>query len=68
MELFNLHLTGDMHAVTAAHNLCSALLDAHLYHGNDAGFDIEQEVNLSLDVVKHVIARAPDDKPSSGAG
>lgn len=40
MELFNLHLTGDMHAVTAAHNLCSALLDAHLYHGNDAGFDV----------------------------
>lgn len=40
MELFNLHLTGDMHAVTAAHNLCAALLDAHLYHGNDAGFDI----------------------------
>ncbi len=39
MELFNLHLTGDMHAVTAAHNLCSAMLDAHLYHGNDAGFD-----------------------------
>lgn len=40
MEMFNLHLTGDMHAVTAAHNLCSALLDAHLYHGNDAGFDV----------------------------
>ncbi len=40
MELFNLHLTGDMHAVTAAHNLCSAMLDAHLYHGNEAGFDI----------------------------
>lgn len=40
MELFNLHLTGDMHAVTAAHNLCAALLDAHLYHGNDLGFDI----------------------------
>ena len=40
MELFNLHLTGDMHAVTAAHNLCSAMLDAHVYHGNDAGFDI----------------------------
>lgn len=39
MELFNLHLTGDMHAVTAAHNLCSAMLDAHLYHGNEAGFD-----------------------------
>ena len=40
MELFNLHLTGDMHAVTAAHNLCSAMLDAHLYHGNEAGLDI----------------------------
>ena len=40
MELFNLHLTGDMHAVTAAHNLCSAMLDAHLYHGNDAGIDL----------------------------
>lgn len=40
MELFNLHLTGDMHAVTAAHNLCSAMVDAHIYHGNDAGFDI----------------------------
>jgi formate--tetrahydrofolate ligase len=35
MELFNLHLTGDMHAVTAAHNMCSAMLDAHLFHGND---------------------------------
>ena len=40
MELFNLHLTGDMHAVTAAHNLCSAMVGAHLYHGNEAGFDI----------------------------
>jgi formate--tetrahydrofolate ligase len=39
MELFNLHLTGDMHAVTAAHNLCSAMLDAHLYHGNSFGDD-----------------------------
>jgi len=39
MELFNLHLTGDMHAVTAAHNLCSAVLDAHLFHGNDLAID-----------------------------
>ena len=42
MELFNLHLTGDMHAVTAAHNLCSAMVDAHIYHGNEAGFDIHK--------------------------
>ena len=40
MELFNLHLTGDMHAVTAAHNLCSAMVDAHLYHGNAGELDI----------------------------
>ncbi|MCY4163639.1 MAG: formate--tetrahydrofolate ligase [bacterium] len=40
MELFNLHLTGDMHAVTAAHNMCSAMLDAHLYHGNELGIDL----------------------------
>ncbi|MDH5290617.1 MAG: formate--tetrahydrofolate ligase, partial [Acidimicrobiia bacterium] len=40
MELLNLHLTGDMHAVTAAHNLCSAMLDAHLFHGNAAGVDL----------------------------
>jgi formate--tetrahydrofolate ligase len=40
MELLNLHLTGDMHAVTAAHNMCSAALDAHLYHGNELGLDM----------------------------
>jgi formate--tetrahydrofolate ligase len=40
MELLNLHLTGDMHAVTAAHNLCAAMLDAHLHHGNELGLDL----------------------------
>ena len=40
MELFNLHLTGDMHAVTAAHNMCSAMLDAHLFHGNELELDL----------------------------
>ncbi len=39
MELLNLHLTGDTHAVTAAHNLCAAALDAHLLHDNVAGLD-----------------------------
>jgi formate--tetrahydrofolate ligase len=39
MEILNLHLTGDFHAVTAAHNLLSAILDNHLYQGNDAGLD-----------------------------
>ncbi|HEY7705416.1 MAG TPA: formate--tetrahydrofolate ligase [Acidimicrobiia bacterium] len=34
MELLNLHLTGDMHAVTAAHNLLAAVIDNHLFQGN----------------------------------
>jgi formate--tetrahydrofolate ligase len=39
MELLNLHLTGDVHAVTAAHNLLSAMIDNHLYQGNALGLD-----------------------------
>jgi formate--tetrahydrofolate ligase len=39
MELLNLHLTGDMHAVTAAHNLLAAVIDNHLYQGNTLGLD-----------------------------
>jgi formate--tetrahydrofolate ligase len=38
-EALNLHLTGDMHAVTAAHNTLSAMLDNHLYQGNELGLD-----------------------------
>ncbi|MBL8731852.1 MAG: formate--tetrahydrofolate ligase [Planctomycetes bacterium] len=41
-EELNLHLTGDFHAVTAAHNLCAAFLDAHLFHGNELGLDEAQ--------------------------
>jgi len=40
MEILNLHLTGDFHAVTAAHNLLSALVDNSLHHGNAAGLDM----------------------------
>jgi formate--tetrahydrofolate ligase len=39
MEVLNLHLTGDMHAVTAAHNMLSAMIDNHLYQGNQLGLD-----------------------------
>src|SRR5437868_3999656 len=39
MEALNLHLTGDMHAVTAAHNLLAAMIDNHIYQGNDLGID-----------------------------
>ncbi|MGA2628713.1 MAG: formate--tetrahydrofolate ligase [Terriglobia bacterium] len=39
MEDFNLHLTGDFHAVTAAQNLCAAMLDASYMHGNKLNLD-----------------------------
>jgi len=39
MEDFNLHLTGDVHAIGAAHNLAAAFIDNHLYHGNQLGID-----------------------------
>lgn len=39
MEDFNLHLTGDVHAVGLAHNLCAAFLDNSLYHGNKLNID-----------------------------
>ncbi len=39
MEDFNLHLTGDTHAVSIAHNLLAAMIDNHLNHGNQLGID-----------------------------
>ena len=35
MEDFNLHLTGDLHAISMAHNLLSAAIDNHIHHGNE---------------------------------
>jgi formate--tetrahydrofolate ligase len=39
MEDINLHFTGDFHAIGSAHNLLSALIDNHIYWGNELGFD-----------------------------
>ena len=39
MENINLHFTGDFHAITSANNLLAALIDNHIYHGNDLGID-----------------------------
>ncbi len=39
MEAMNLHFTGDLHAVTAAHNLLSAMIDNHIHWGNALGID-----------------------------
>lgn len=39
MEEINLHFTGDIHAITSANNLLAALIDNHIYFGNELGFD-----------------------------
>ncbi len=42
MEDMNLHFTGDFHAITTAHNLLSALIDNHIYWGNEQGIDVRR--------------------------
>ena len=39
MEDINLHFTGDFHAITSAHNLLSAMIDNHIFHGNELNID-----------------------------
>ena len=42
MEDINLHFTGDFHAIGAAHNLLSAMIDNHVYWGNELGIDVRR--------------------------
>ena len=42
MEDINLHFTGDMHALTAANNLISAVIDNHIFQGNELNFDLNK--------------------------
>jgi formate--tetrahydrofolate ligase len=42
MEDINLHFTGDFHAIGAAHNLLSAMLDNHIHHSNSLGIDVRR--------------------------
>ena len=42
MDVLNLHLTGDFHAVTAAHNLLSAMVDNHVHQGNELDIDPQE--------------------------
>ncbi|OGN88329.1 MAG: formate--tetrahydrofolate ligase [Chloroflexi bacterium GWC2_73_18] len=59
MEELNLHLTGDIHAIGAAHNLAAAFLDNHLHHGNELGIDLDsvswpRVVDISDRALRHV--------------
>ena len=42
MEDINLHFTGDFHAIGTAHNLLSAMIDNHIYWGNELGIDVRR--------------------------
>jgi formate--tetrahydrofolate ligase len=60
MEDINLHFTGDFHAIAAAHNLLSAMLDAHLHHGNTAGLDIRRiswprTIDMNDRALRHIV-------------
>jgi len=60
MEDFNLHLTGDTHAVSMAHNLLAALIDNHLHHGNALDIDPftiswPRVLDISDRALRHVI-------------
>jgi formate--tetrahydrofolate ligase len=60
MEDFNLHLTGDVHAIGAAHNLAAAFLDNSLHHKNPLGIDLHgilwpRVVDISDRALRHVV-------------
>jgi formate--tetrahydrofolate ligase len=60
MEDFNLHLTGDVHAVGVAHNLLAAFLDAHIMHGNDLNIDpysitLNRVVDVNDRVLRNIV-------------
>lgn len=60
MEDINLHFTGDIHAVTTAHNLLSAIIDNHIQHGNVLGIDPRRVtwrrvVDLNDRTLRHIV-------------
>lgn len=60
MEDINLHFTGDIHAISIAHNLISSLIDNHIYHGNKLSIDTnnikwKRVVDLNDRALRHVV-------------
>ena len=59
-EMINLHFNGDFHAVTSAHNLLAAMIDAHLHHGNPLSIDVDEitwprALDMNDRALRHVI-------------
>ena len=60
MDRINLHFTGDLHAITTAHNLLAAMVDNHLHHGNRLGLDprrivFQRVVDLNERALRQVV-------------
>ena len=60
MEDINLHFTGDMHAITAANNLLSAMIDNHIHQGNILDIDVtnivwKRVVDMNDRALRHVV-------------
>ncbi|HRP80204.1 MAG TPA: formate--tetrahydrofolate ligase, partial [Aquamicrobium sp.] len=61
MEEMNLHFTGDFHAITSAHNLLAALIDNHVYWGNELGIDTRRiawrrVMDMNDRALRHIVA------------
>jgi formate--tetrahydrofolate ligase len=62
-EKINLHFHGDFHAITSAHNLLSALIDSHLFHGNDLDLDPHaitwpRALDMNDRALRHIIVQS----------
>lgn len=60
MEDINLHFTGDIHAITSAHNALSAIIDNHIYQGNELNIDQrkiiwKRVVDLNDRALRHIV-------------
>jgi formate--tetrahydrofolate ligase len=70
-QKINLHFHGDFHAITAAHNLLAALIDAHLFHGNELDLDPAQitwprTLDMNDRALRHVAVSVGSKKEGAG--
>jgi formate--tetrahydrofolate ligase len=59
-DMINLHFNGDFHAVTSAHNLLAAMIDAHIHHGNELRLDVDnifwpRAMDMNDRALRHII-------------
>jgi len=67
----NLHFNGDFHAIGSAHNLLAALVDAHLFHGNDLHLDPNQiswprALDMNDRALRHITLSLDSKRPGAG--